>query len=152
VASRLGDERQVGVLRLRIAEPLEDENLSRRVGKMLLGPDDVTDFEIEIVHHARQVIEAGAIRPLNDVILLAGPFEDALAPNVVLKPALPVPRNLETDDSLPSLSRELRRLLVSLRHPIAAVEERFLFLLRLLPLGLEFLGRRKITIGQPFLQ
>src|SRR5690349_17105491 len=102
----------MGILRLRIAEPLQDENLPRCIGKMLLRPDDVADLEIKIVHHARQVIQAGSIRSLNDVVLLAGPLKDALTPHVVLKPALSLSRNLEPNHSLPPLGREFGRLLV----------------------------------------
>ena len=83
-AARLGHERQMGVERPRIAERFENEDLPRRVREMLLGADDVRDLEIVIVDHVGQVVEARAVGPLDDVVLLAGPIElDPAADQVV---------------------------------------------------------------------
>ena len=51
---------------------------------MLLGADDVGDLEIVVVDHVGQVVEARAVGPLDDVVLLAGPVElDPAADQVV---------------------------------------------------------------------
>ena len=42
-----------------------------------IGADHVRDLEVVIVDDARQVIEAGAVGPLDDVVLLVGPVERA---------------------------------------------------------------------------
>ena len=75
----------MGILGERIAERLGNENLPRRVRQMLLGPDDVRDLEIEIIDHAGQMIEASAVGPLDDVILLAGPVEFNVAADMVVQ-------------------------------------------------------------------
>ena len=53
--------------------------------EMLDGPDHVRDLEIVIIDDARQVIEAGAVGPLDDVVLLLVPVELAHAANVVVE-------------------------------------------------------------------
>ncbi len=40
---------------------------------MFLRADHVCNLEVVIVHHTGEVIQAGAVGPLNDVILLAIP-------------------------------------------------------------------------------
>ena len=97
-AARLGDVGQVGVLGQRIAERLGDENLPRRVREVLDGADDVRDLEIEVIDDAGQVIEARAVGPLDDVVLLFVPVELAHAANRVVEDALAFARHLQPHD------------------------------------------------------
>ena len=67
-----------------IAKRLGDEYLTRRVGQMFFGPDDVCDFELVIVDHGGQMIKTRAVGSLDDVVLLASPFEFDLTAHHVI--------------------------------------------------------------------
>ena len=67
-----------------VAERIADKDLSRRVGEMLLGADDVGDLEVLVVHDSRQMVEACPIGPLDDVVLFCGPVKLDLTANQIL--------------------------------------------------------------------
>src|SRR6187549_366450 len=116
---------------------------------MLDRANHVRDLEVVIVDGARQVIEARAVGALHDVVLLVGPIERDVAADEVVKPALAVARHLEADDTLATFGFEAPRVGVRRGHPLAAIEERALVLLRGRALGLDLVGRRVVAIGIP---
>ena len=146
LAAGLGDVRQVRELGQRVTQSLEDEDLPRGIREVLDRPDHVRDAEVVIVDRARQVIEAGAVRALHDVVLLIGPVERDVAPHEVVKAALTFARHLEPHDSLAPFGFEPLRVRVGDGHPRAAVEKRALVLLGGGALGLDLLGRRVVAI------
>ena len=80
----------MGVGRPRIAEGLENKDLPRRIREVLFGADHVADLEIVVVHHVGQVVEARAVGPLDDVVLLAGPIElDPAADQIIADSSVP---------------------------------------------------------------
>ena len=83
-APRFGDKRQMRVLRQRPAEPFDHENLTRRIRKMLLGANDVRNFQRVIVHNVRQMIDERTVGPLNHMILLVRPVKFDIAANEVV--------------------------------------------------------------------
>ena len=50
---------------------------------MLFGSNDVRNLKIEVVDNAGQMIQAGTIVALDDVILLSGPIELYVATNQI---------------------------------------------------------------------
>ena len=137
LAARLGDERQVGVLGQRVAQALRDEDLPRRVRKMLLGADHVRDFEIVIVDDVRQVIDDTSRRPAESRGLARSPTRHSIvAADQVVKSARALARHLQPHHGLPPFGLELGFALGGgLGHPAAAVDERPLFLLGRFALG-----------------
>src|SRR6202030_2575965 len=113
----------MGILGQWVAERLSDEDLPRRVREMLLGADDVRDFEVKVIDHARQMIEAGAVGPLDDVILLAGPIEFDVAADMIVDDELSLARHLEPHDSLSPFALEPHCVGGGLGHPAATVEK-----------------------------
>jgi hypothetical protein len=152
LAPRLGHVRQMGVLRQLVAEALGDEDLPRRVGKMLLGPDDVGDLQVVVVHDAGQVIEAGAVGALDHVVLLVGPAEGHVAAHEVVKAALPLARHEQPHHRLTPFRLEAGDVRIGPGHPAAAVLERAFLLLRRLTLRLDLLRPGVVAIGEALLQ
>ena len=115
LAARLGHEGQVGVDRQLVAQRLGDEDLPRRIRKVLLGADDVRDLEVVVVDHVGQVIEARAVGPLDDVVLLAGPIDGHVAADHVLDDQRSLAGHLQPHDGLagPRLSNRARSAAVS---------------------------------------
>jgi hypothetical protein len=74
-ATRLGHKGQVRVLGQFVAQGLGDENLPRRVGKVLFRPDDVRDLQIVVIHHAGKMVKARPVRPLDHMVLFPSPVE-----------------------------------------------------------------------------
>src|SRR5205823_3731654 len=70
LAPRLSHWRQMGILRLRIPEPAQNENLPRRVRQVLLRPDDMRDLHVEVIDHAGQVVQTCPVGALDNVVLL----------------------------------------------------------------------------------
>ena len=60
-------------------ECLENLNLHRGVGDMILAPDDVGDAEVDVVDHRGQRIEVGAVLPAEDRIGQRRAVDAALA-------------------------------------------------------------------------
>ena len=56
-------------------------------------------LEVEVIDHAGQVIQASAIGPLNDVILLAGPSELDLSANLIVDDQLSLAGHFESYDT-----------------------------------------------------
>ena len=148
LAARLGHERNVGVLRQFVTETLGDEHLPRRVREMFFGPNDVADLHVVIVDDAGQMIQAGSVGPLDDVILLAGPLDFDPAADQIVDHHAALARHLQSHDRLPILGLEGSLLPVRFGHPAAAVDEVALRALGRLALGLNLLGPRIIAIGQ----
>ena len=105
------------------------------------------DLEIAIVDHVGQMIEARAVGPLNDVVLLAGPLELHPAANQIVENQRSFGGHLQPHDGLPPSGLESGPIGGRFGHETAAVAERPLLALRRLALGLEFLGRGVVVIG-----
>ena len=147
-ASRLRDERKVRVLRERIAERLRDEDLARRVRKVFFRSNNVRNLEVVVVDDVRQVVEAGTVGALNDVVLLLRPIELDVAANQVANDDRAFARNLQTDDALTAFRFETAAVFFRLRHKATAVDERALRGLRFFALRLEFFRTGVVAISE----
>ena len=116
---------------------------------MFFGADDVGDLEIVVVHHVGQVIEAGAVGPLDDVVLLAGPIDLDAAADQVVDHHRALAGHLQPHHRPSAFGLQAGPLGGRLGQEAAAVKKRPLLLLRRLPLGLKFLGRGIVIIGAP---
>jgi hypothetical protein len=114
---------------------------------MLLGPDDVGDLKIVVVHNVGQVVEAGPVCPLDDVVLFLGPLELDPATDQVVDHKFAFARHFEPDHCASTLGLKPPGILRPFGHPAAAVHEGPLLALSLLPLGLDLVGRRVVPIG-----
>ena len=147
-AARRGNVRQVRVARQIVAERLHDEDVPRRIRQVFLGPDDVRDVEVVVIHRARQVIERRAVGPLNHMVLFQRPVERDGATHQVVKRAGAVARHLEADDGgAASLGLETRGGGGGLRHPAPAVDEALLRPLRRLALCRRLVRGRVVAVG-----
>ena len=106
LAPRLGDIGEVSIGGVLVTQPLGDEDLTRGVGQVLLGADDVGDPHLVVIDHTGQMVEAGPVGPLDDMILLPCPFELHLTPDQIGKPADPFAWHLEPHHSLSPLGLE----------------------------------------------
>ena len=132
LAARLRHKRNVSVLRQGIAERLSDENLARRIRKMLNRSHDMSDFEVMVIDHCRQVIQTRSVGSLDHMILLARPIEIDFASNQIVDLANAITRHLQPDDTFSILRFKRCGLLIRFRHPLAAVNKlSFLFFSRL---------------------
>ena len=141
LAARLGDVRQVGELRQLVAQLLEHEHLPRRVREVLLGADHVRDLHVVVVDDRRQVVQARAVGPLDDMVLLAGPVDADFAADQIVEHELAFARHQQPHDALAAFGFEALGVGVGFRPPAAAVDERPAGLLRRIALGLQFFGR-----------
>ena len=91
---------------------------------MLLGADHVRDLEVVVVDHVGQVIEARAVGPLDDVVLLAGPIELDPAADQVVEHERALAGHLQPHDGLPALGLESGPIGRRLGHEAAAVAKR----------------------------
>ena len=90
---------------------------------MLFGADHVRDLHVVIVDHAGQVVQARAVGPLDDVVLLAGPIELDLAADQVVDDQLALAGHLQPHDGLAPFGLEPAACFGVLGHPAAAVDE-----------------------------
>ena len=120
-AARFGHIRQVRVLGQCVAESLGDEDLSRRVRQVLDRPDHVGDLEVVVVDHAGQVIQARPVRPLDHVVLFAGPGELDVAADLIVEAALAFARHLQAHHGLPAFRLQAGGVGLGLGHPVPAV-------------------------------
>ena len=141
-AARLGD----------VGQRLSDENLARRVRKVLDRANHMRDPKIVVIDHACQVIQARSVGPLHDVVLLLVPIELANAANRVGEDAFAFPGDLQPHDLRSLFGFEFRRLLIGLGHPAAAVEKSLFLLFRRFALGFQLVGSREVAIRQSFFQ
>ena len=149
LAPRLRDERKVRVLRERIAERLRDEDLARRVRKVFFRSNNVRNLEVVVVDDVRQVVEAGTVGALNDVVLLLRPIEFDVAANQVANDDRTFARNLQTNDALTAFRFKTAAVLFRLGHKATAVNERALRGLRFFALRLEFFRSGVVAISEP---
>src|SRR4051794_21601788 len=91
---------------------------------MLLGADDERDLHLMVVGDRGQVIQAIAIRTLNDVVLLAGPFDSHFAADEILQDELPLARHQQANDALSACCLEAFSIGVRFSAPSPAVDER----------------------------
>ena len=90
------------------------------------------DLEIVIVDHVGQVVEARAVGPLDDVVLLAGPVELDPAAHQVVEHQRALGGHLQPHHGLPALGLEAGPIGGRFGHEAAAIAERpFLALGRL---------------------
>ena len=104
------------------------------------------NLEIVIVHHIGQVVEAGAVGPLDDVVLLAGPVELDPAANLVVEDERSGGGHLQSHHGLPALRLELGPLGGRFGHELPAVAELPLLALGRLAFGLKLLGRGIVVV------
>src|ERR1700736_529508 len=53
------------VMRRRYAEGAKNLDVLRRVGKMILAPNDMGDLHFDVVDHVNEMKDPGAVRPAN---------------------------------------------------------------------------------------
>ena len=97
------------------------------------------DLEVVVVDHVGQMVEARAVGPLDDVVLLAGPVELDPAADQVVEHQRPFGGHLQPHHGLPALGLEAGPIGGRLGHEAAAVAERPLLAFGRLALGLQFL-------------
>ena len=107
---------------------------------------------MEVVDHAGQVVETGAVGPLDDVVLLASPLELDPAADQVVNHQGPLAGHFEPHHRLAALGLEDGPLVGRLGHPAAAIEKRLLRLLGRLAFRLDLFRRGVIVIGGPAIQ
>src|SRR5687767_13011635 len=96
---------------------------------MLLRPDDMRYLHVLIIDDTCQVIHAGPVGALDEVVLLVGPLDAHRSSYVVIKLTRPLARHLQPHRCLSSLGLELGTLPRSLGHPPTTVDlGSFLFL------------------------
>src|SRR5207244_6290110 len=125
-----------------------DEDLPLRIGEMLFGTNDMRDLHVILVDHAGQVVEAGAVRALDDVVLLAGPFDGNRAADQVSELASSFARHLQARASLAAFGFKPGSFRGRRGHPLAAVEETALLLLCGRALAGDLLIRGVIVVGE----
>src|SRR5215212_8994518 len=144
-AEDLGD---VGEGRELVPQSLVDQDLSRRIGEVVVAPDDVAYLHLRVVVGGGEVV-GGSIRRLHkDEVFEVGVLEGDGAADHVLHHRLPLARGLETDGvRLASLYSFSRHFGVHLTVLAAGVD-------RLPPLGPrplakfgQLLGRREVVVG-----
>src|SRR5918995_3542449 len=144
-AEDLGD---VGEGREIVPQSLMDQDLSRRVGEVVVAPDDVAYLHLRVVIGGGEVVGWGVRRLHEDEIFEVGVLEGDGATDHVLHHRLPLARGLETDGvGLASLYSLSRLFWVHLTVLAAGVD-------RLPPLGPrpltkvgQLLGRREVVVG-----
>src|SRR5262249_39078249 len=129
---------------------LSNEYLARRIGKMLLGPNDVRDPHITVIDDVGKVVQTRAIRALDDMVLLMNPFDDHVTANMILEIACAFARHLKPDNPRSPLTFKLCSLGRCFGHPATAVEKRPFLFFRGRAFGFYFLWRRIIVVGKPF--
>ncbi|OPZ92429.1 MAG: hypothetical protein BWY73_00809 [candidate division TA06 bacterium ADurb.Bin417] len=83
-------------------EGLEEQDVARRVGNVVLAPDHVADFHVDVVEDHRQVKRREPVRFHDDQVTHQAGVEGDIAPDQVKKSQAPV-RYPETDRGTPSL-------------------------------------------------
>jgi hypothetical protein len=114
---------------------------------MFLGPDDVGNRHVVIIHGACQVVQTGTVGTLDDVILLLGPIELHLSTDEVSKPAASFSGHFESYDCAATLRLEPGLVLSACGHPATAVDKPALLGLSDLSLLFELLRGGKVTVG-----
>ena len=120
-AARLGHQRKMGIGRQWVTQRHRNKGLTRRIGKVFLRADHVRNLEVVIVHHAGEVIQAGTVGPLNDVILLAIPRKLHPPSHSVINDKRAFSRHLQSDDARPSFKRQFLGIGLGPRCPLPAV-------------------------------
>ena len=139
----------MGVGRQRVLQRQGDVGLAGRVGKMLLRPDHVGDLEVVVVDDACQMVEAGAVGPLDDMILLALPGKLHPAADGIVDDKRPFPWHLQPHHPLPPLGHEAGGLVGGEGGKPPAVEVGLAGGLRGLSLLVELLRLREVAVGMP---
>ena len=126
----------------------EDEDLARRVRQVLLGADDVGDRHLDVVDDARQMVEAGAVGALDDVVGLGGPvdLDRRRAPRSSIRQAPSRGILSRTTAVRPSASKR-RAVRRRVGPPTPAGDVRSLRGFGLGTLGLDLLGPRVVAVG-----
>ena len=70
---------------------------------------DVRDLHVVVVDHRGQMVEARAVGPLDDVVLLAGPVDADFAADQVVEHELAFARHQQPHDALPAFGFETSR-------------------------------------------
>ena len=130
-----------------VAEAQRDEGLPRRVGKVFLGADDVRDPHRVVVDHAREMVEARAVGPLDHVVLLPLPGELDPAAYLVVDDERAFPGHQEPHDGRAALGGEAGGRGVVEGGEAAAREERPAGGLGGLPLLVDLRRGREIAVG-----
>ena len=151
-ATWLGHERYVSIRWQLVTERLGNEDLPRRVRQMLFGPNHMGDCQVVIVDHIGQMIEAGAIGPLNHRIgfVLPGKFDPSA--DEIFDHASPLAGHFDSHDRLPALGFKCFRLLVRCGHVRTTIVGLSLLDRSGFPLGGLLLGGGVVPVGIPRLQ
>ena len=139
----------MGVGRQRIAQREGDVGLTGRVGEVLLRPDHMADLEVVVVDDACQMVEAGAVGPLDDMILLALPGKLHPAADGVVDDKRSFPRHLQPHHPLPPLREKAGGVVGGEGGKPPAVKVGLGGGLCGLALLVELLRLREITVGMP---
>ncbi len=97
LAVRAVEERQVGVARDLLAERLQDEDLLRGVGEVVVAADHVGDPHVGVVDGDREVVEDGTVRAGDHGVVLESVLEADLAADRVGDDGLPLVRDAQAD-------------------------------------------------------
>ncbi len=119
---------------------------------MLFRADHVADLELVVVDHAGHVVKAGAVGPLDHVVLLSGPLELDPAANQVVDHQRPFAGHLQPHHRLAALGLEAGTVLGRLGHPAPAIEKRLLRPLGRLAFRLDLFRRGIVVIGGPAIE
>ena len=111
----------MGIGRQWVTQRHRNKGLTRRIGKVFLRADHVCNLEVVIVHHTGEVIQAGTVGPLNDVILLAIPSKLHPPSHGVMNDKRAFSRHLQSDDAGASLGCQFLGVGLGPRCPLPAV-------------------------------
>ena len=116
---------------------------------MLLRANNVSDFGRRIVDDTGQMVEAGAVGPLDDVILLGAPGDLLRAEHKIFELAEALAGHFHTDHALAALGGETVDVFGAIGGPAAIVHKGLLGFFGFLPQGLEFFGPGEVAVGVP---
>ena len=141
------DQRHVGEHRRLRAQGLIELHLPRRVGQVVVAPDDVGDAHVDVVAYHAEVVRGAAVRPGEDQVVQFRVIELDPALDLVVHHRGAALRRPEPDGERNALRQRHR---CPLRRPAGAVIHRLaLCLHRRLPLGVQGLRRAYAGIGIP---
>ena len=98
-------ERQVRIAGRHLAQRLEDKQLARRVGEVVVTADHVGDAHLGVVDGDREVVEDRAVRTSDHRVVLKRVLEPDLTADRVRNDGLPLVGDPQSDRSALGLGR-----------------------------------------------